>query len=199
MSASLSGSLAMPRRLALALVHHPVLDSDKNVVTTAITNLDVHDLSRSARTYGCSDLFVVHPVEAQRTLVERIRDHWLHGSSGERIPDRREAIEQVRVVSSLEDAVAAMGGRASIELWITAARAVAPPVTFAAARAELARPGKPVLLVFGTGWGLAPSVIADADAVLEPIRAGADTGYNHLSVRAACAIALDRLRGPARD
>ena len=34
----------MTRRLAIALVHYPVLDGKGEVVTTAITNLDVHDL-----------------------------------------------------------------------------------------------------------------------------------------------------------
>lgn len=185
------------RRLALALVHHPVLDAESAVVTTAVTNLDVHDLARSGRTYGCSDLFVVHPVEAQRTLVERIRQHWTEGSSAKRIPDRKGAISIVRVVPRIEDAIDALGGRATVEVWITAARQVAPPTTFAEARARLAGEGPPVLLVFGTGWGLAPEVVASADATLAPIYAGHDTGFNHLSVRAACAIALDRLRGPA--
>ena len=61
------------RRLALALVHHPVLDRGGGTVTTAITNLDLHDMARSARTYGVGDLFIVHPIEAQRLLAERIR------------------------------------------------------------------------------------------------------------------------------
>ncbi len=52
-----------------------------------------------------------------------------------------------------------------------------------------------MLLVFGTGWGLADEVIQGADALLEPVRAREATGYNHLSVRAACAIILDRLFG----
>ncbi len=51
-----------------------------------------------------------------------------------------------------------------------------------------------MLLIFGTGWGLAPAVVAEADALLEPIRSAVGD-YNHLSVRSACAIALDRLCG----
>jgi hypothetical protein len=181
--------------VAIALVHHPVLDGQGAVVTTAVTNLDVHDLSRSARTYGCSDYFLAHPIAAQRELVERIRNHWTEGSSGRRIPDRREALGVLRVVASLEEAVAAMGGRASVEIWVTAARKLGPTLTFAEARARIEQAGdKPTLLVFGTGWGLAPEVIASADALLEPIGA-AQGEYNHLSVRAACAIALDRLLG----
>ena len=96
------------RRVGVALVHHPVLDAQGAVVTTAVTNLDVHDLARSARTYGCSDYFVTHPIAAQRELVERIRAHWLEGSGGRRIPDRREALGVLRVVSSLGEAIDAL-------------------------------------------------------------------------------------------
>jgi hypothetical protein len=181
-------------RLALALVHYPVLDGQGLVVTTAVTNLDVHDLARSARTYGCSDYFVVHPVAAQRELVARIHAHWTEGSSGRRIPARREALGVLRVVSTLEDAVAALGGRASVDVWVTAARSLGPSLSFADARGRLERAERPVLMVFGTGWGLAREVLDGADALLEPIRA-AGSDYNHLSVRSACAIALDRLLG----
>jgi hypothetical protein len=179
-------------------LHYPVLDGQGAIVTTAVTNLDVHDLSRSARTYGCSDYFVVHPIAAQRELVERIRAHWTEGSSGKRIPDRKEALSVLRVVPSLEDAIAALGGRSNIELWATAARRLDTPcrsLSFADARSELQGDGgKPVLILFGTGWGLATGVLSTVDALLEPI-ASATGGYNHLSVRAACAIALDRLCG----
>jgi hypothetical protein len=180
--------------VAIALAHYPVLDGQGAIVTTAVTNLDVHDLSRSARTYGCSDYFVAHPIAAQRELVERIRAHWTEGSSGRRIPDRREALSVLRIVESLEDAVGALGGRERVETWVTAARNLGPTMTFEEARARLRGEGKPVLVVFGTGWGLAPSVVEGADAVLEPIRAE-QGDYNHLSVRAACAIALDTLLG----
>jgi len=182
------------RRVAIALVHYPVLDGQGAVVTTAVTNLDVHDLSRSARTYGCTDYFVAHPIAAQRELCERILAHWTDGSSGKRIPDRREALTVLRVVESLDAAIEALGGRAAVEVWITAARSLGQSVSFAEARARIEGEGRTVLLVFGTGWGLAPTVLDGGDALLEPIRA-ARGDYNHLSVRSACAIALDRLLG----
>ncbi len=188
----------MPRRLAIALVHHPVLDARRAIVTTAITNLDVHDLARSARTYGVSDYFIVHPITAQRELLARICEHWRDGAGGKRIPDRKLALELVRPATTLADAWDALGGRSQVEVWVTAARAAvgaATPLTLREARSQLEGEGKPVLLVFGTGWGLAGEVIAGADALLEPVRAREATGYNHLSVRAACAILLDRLRG----
>jgi hypothetical protein len=182
------------RRCAIALVHHPVLDGLGAIVTTAVTNLDVHDLARSARTFGCSDYFIVHPILAQRELVTRIRDHWTEGSGGRRIPDRREALGLLRIVESLDQAFEWLGGRDKIEVWATAARSLGPSLPFELARRRLAVAGDPVLVVFGTGWGLAPSVVQVADELLEPI-VGEREGYNHLSVRAACAIALDRLLG----
>ncbi|HVJ89655.1 MAG TPA: RNA methyltransferase [Labilithrix sp.] len=177
------------RRLSIALVHHPVLDAKNAVVTSTLTTMDVHDLSRSARTYGCEAFFIVHPIEAQQALAHRIVEHWTHGSSAKRIPDRKDALATSRVVASLEQARAASGE--GTELWVTAARSVGQPTSWSAARAALASEGPPVLLVFGTSWGLAPEVVEGAHVLLEPIRGLGD--YNHLSVRAACAIALDRL------
>jgi len=186
------------RRVALALIHHPVLDRQGDVVTTAVTNLDVHDISRSAHTFGLTDYFVVHPVAAQRELVTRIRTHWVEGSGGVRIPDRKPAMEHVRIVPALDDAVAALAGAeegaASPELWVTSASSGAS-VEYGAARARLEEPGPPVLLCFGTGWGLADAVMSRATLRLAPIRSPRADGYNHLSVRAAAAIVLDRLLG----
>lgn len=184
-------------RIAIALVHHPVLDRDGGTVTTAITNLDLHDMARSARTYGVERLYVTHPVAAQRALAERIREHWVEGSGKRRIPDRAIALDALSVVASLDEALDAFaGGRPGATVWATAASMRGLPVIGAAeARAQLEGAARPVMIVFGTGWGLAPEIITGADALLEPIRARVDAGYNHLSVRAACAILLDRLLG----
>ena len=135
-----------------------MLDAQGGVVTTAITNLDVHDLARSARTYGASDYFLVHPIAAQRELAERIEKHWTEGSSGKRIPARKDALALVRAVPSLEDAFAAMGGRAAIEVWRTGAKAT--PGVLVDGRSARARrsDGKPILILFGTAWGLAPEI-----------------------------------------
>jgi hypothetical protein len=53
--------------------------------------------------------------------------------------------------------------------------------------------GNPYLLLLGTAWGLSENLIAEADYVLEPIKGVSD--YNHLSVRSAAAIIMDRLMG----
>lgn len=180
------------RRLSIALVHHPVLDAKGAAGTSTLTTIDLHDLSRSARTYGCEAFYVVHPIEAQQALAHRIVDHWTHGSSAKRIPDRKDALAISRVVATVADARRACGD--GTELWATAARALKVSTPWAEARSRLAAEGPPVLLVFGTSWGLAPEVVDGADVLLEPIHGAGD--WNHLSVRAACAIALDRLAGP---
>lgn len=183
----------MKGRLSIGLVHHPVLDKEGQTVTSALTNIDVHDLSRSARTFGCESFFVVHPIAAQRELVEKIVAHWTTGSSAKRIPDRKDALAVVRTVASVADAVSAFSSAGDVEIWVTAAREVGTTHTFEQARERLASSDKPVLLLFGTGWGVAKEIIESASVVLEPIRGAGD--YNHLSVRAACAISLDRLSG----
>jgi hypothetical protein len=184
-------------RLYLALVHYPVKDRAGATVTTSVTNLDVHDIARSARTYGVRRYYVVTPIELQHTLVRRILDHWTTGSGRKRMPERWEALSLAEPVVSLEDAIADITEREGErpKLVVTAAKPPKdrPVVAVAEARAWLARGEHPYLLIFGTGHGLAESLLASADHQLEPLDSG--TGYNHLSVRAAAAIYLDRLIG----
>lgn len=181
------------RSLALALLHHPVLDRQGHTVTTAITTLDLHDLGRTARTYGLAQVYVVHPVAAQRSLALRIREHWLDGSGARRIPDRRPALALLSIVPTLEDACAAHTERP--ELWTTSALSEPACLSFADARERLRASGPPVLLCLGTGWGLDFGSLGGAGLRLAPIPAVGPGGYNHLSVRAAAAVMLDRLLG----
>jgi hypothetical protein len=175
-------------------VHHPVADREGRVVTSAITNIDLHDISRSALTYGLCGFWVTHPVAAQRTLAERIREHWVEGSGGRRIPDRIPALSRLHVVPTLQDASNDLGP--DVELWTTSARQPeSHALSLADARARLGSEGPPVLIVFGTGWGLCDDVHQQAACRLGPIVSPTAEGYNHLSVRAAAAIIFDRLLG----
>ncbi len=180
----------------LALVHHPVKGRDGAVITTSVTNLDVHDLARTGRTYGLRAYFVVTPVEAQRALVDHIVGHWRAGEGGQRVPERAEAMRLVRPVASLDDALQELQAQEGSPALVvtTAARGRATVCDFATAREALAAREAPVLLVFGTGHGLTEGVLNRADLHLAPVRPG---GYNHLPVRAAVAIILDRLFGDA--
>src|SRR5258708_4770381 len=182
--------------VAIALVHHPVLDRQGDVITTAITNLDLHDLARTACTYGVRSFFVVHPVLAQRELALRVKAHWVAGSGARRIPTREPAMALIDVVPSLHDVYQKLDGRQNIDLYTTSARSdERTPSSYEQARTRMAAAQKTTLILFGTGWGLADEVLDDADVCLAPIAGAHATGYNHLSVRAACAIVLDRLMG----
>lgn len=183
------------RRMGAALVHHPVVDRQGQVVTTAITNIDLHDIARSALTFGLDVCYVVHPIAAQRELALRVQNHWVHGSGARRIPDRSPALATLRIVSTLAEARADFSQGEPHELWVTSAAAGGPVLSYEGAREVLTQPGPAVLLVFGTGWGLSPELIEAAERQLEPIASARSDGYNHLSVRAAAAITFDRLCG----
>lgn len=189
----------------LALVHHPVMNRKGDVVTTSVTNLDIHDLARTARTYGVLGYYVVTPITEQQTLVGTIVSHWIEGEGRTSNPNRSEAFTRVGVVPSLEAAIEEIGARqahdgAPLEkapLVIgTSARNDRATVPFEQMRERLATETGAALLVFGTGWGLAKAALDQCELMLPPIEAiPARAGYNHLPVRAACAIILDRLLG----
>jgi hypothetical protein len=178
--------------LHLALIHYPVLNKKGETVASAITNLDLHDIARAARTFGARALHVITPLEDQRKLAEKIVRHWTRGPGGVHNPHRREALELIRVAASLEETrsgIAGEYGRAPVVV-ATCARRI-PKATGFGELAQQLQGGAPHLVIFGTAWGLAQEVIEASDVILEPI--GDDEGYNHLSVRCAAAIVLDRL------
>lgn len=185
----------------LALVHHPVLNRAGDVVATAVTNLDIHDLARIARTYGCRGTFVVTPISEQQALVSRIVAHWIEGEGRTSNPDRSRAFMGLEVVASVEAAMeniaASKNGKAPLVIG-TSAKNERATEAFEILRERLARDEDPgaALIVFGTGWGLAADLLDRVDVMLPPIEAiPARAGYNHLPVRAAVAIVLDRLCG----
>ena len=182
--------------LFVALLHHPVLDKNGQIVTTALTNMDIHDIARSARTYAVRRFYIVTPVRALRALAEKIIEHWEVGFGSTYNLTRKDALALVAIEPDLDAVIIAIEratGRRP-RLVVTSARAGGERTTFPAFRSQLERDGDPYLLLLGTGWGLASEVIARADVFLEPIVGVED--YNHLSVRSAAAIALDRLRAP---
>ena len=176
----------------LALIHYPVHNKVGEVVTSSVTTLDVHDISRVARTFAVSSFFVVTPLKTQRQLVERLIRHWLTGYGGEYNPTRKEALLSTRVTNNLKETVRYLTescGRKPVTV-ATGASQFPNSVGFDRLRKEI-KSGEPILLLFGTGWGLDKSILKLADYVLEPIDGIGE--YNHLPVRAAIAIILDRL------
>ena len=181
--------------LAIALVHYPVYNKHHEVVTSALTNLDQHDIARSSKTFGLDRFYIVTPSEEQRKLAERISGHWQQGWGAEYNPDRRQALDIVRVTPTVASAVADFQSGFSKQVRIAVTGAMQRPGSIALMtfRKLIDETDQPYLLLLGTGWGLTDECFATADLILEPI-AGNGT-YNHLSVRSAAAIMLDRLKG----
>jgi hypothetical protein len=169
-----------------------VVNQKGETVASAVTNLDLHDIARAARTFGGRSFHVVTPLDDQRELAEKIIRHWTCGPGGEHNPKRRDALRLIRTTASLDEtreAIATQYGMPPVVV-ATCARRHPTAVGFADLATRLTS-GTPHLLLFGTAWGLAPEVMAAADIILEPI--GDHQGYNHLSVRCAAAVVLDRL------
>lgn len=182
-----------PLKLYIALVHHPVLGRQGETIASAVTNLDLHDIARAAKTYGAAGYYVVTPLEDQKRLVERITAHWRSGGGARYNPLRAQAFDLIRVCDVLADATAHAAAEAGAAPLVvaTSARQHSGAVNFNFLRDRLKE--APVLLVFGTSWGLAPALLEQADHILEPLTG--KTEYNHLSVRSAVSIILDRLAG----
>ena len=184
------------RNLYCALVHHPVLDKDEKSVAVSLTNLDIHDIARSSCAYGLGAYYVLTPLKDQRELLESILSHWTEGPGSRSNPDRKQALRLVKGGANVEEAIADIRERTGQEPMVIAtsarADADAPPGISFSGIANVLRE-RPVLLLLGTGQGLAPEVFRLCEASASPLRwQGA---YNHLSVRSALAIMLDRILG----
>src|SRR3989449_3359492 len=87
----------------VALLHYPVYDKNGQVVTTAVTNMDIHDIARSGRTYGIRGFYVVTPVKALQKLALKIIDHWQEGYGSQYNITRKEALSLARIRDTLDD------------------------------------------------------------------------------------------------
>jgi hypothetical protein len=185
----------MSAALYLALLHYPVYDKNGQVVTTAVTNIDIHDIARTGRTFGVRRFYVVTPIDALRALAGKIVEHWETGYGATYNPTRKDALALVALTEDLERTIVDVERDAGTvpTLVVTSARTREPTLTYDDLRHMIREGTHPLLLLFGTGWGLTEDTIARADHRLPPITG--PSAYNHLSVRSAAAIILDRVCG----
>ncbi len=185
----------MRNKIYVGLVHYPVYNKEGRVVETSVTNLDIHDISRSCRTYNVKEYFLIVPSPAQQMLTKRIISHWTQGVGEAYNPDRAQAFSRTECVDTLDDAIAKITeieGEAPL-IITTSAKKSEGVSSYSAISDVIFNQEKPIFILFGTGWGLVEQVMERSDYVLEPIRGDAE--FNHLSVRSAVAIILDRLLG----
>jgi tRNA (guanine37-N1)-methyltransferase len=186
--------LLKSQRLYIFLVHYPVFNKKGEKITSAITNFDLHDLSRLARTYGVKGVFIIQPLEDQRKLAEELIEYWLSKKGAQYNPLRKSAIELVKLFETLDSAISEVEkieGEKPVLLG-TDASPKRKYISCGEIRKILWE--KPVVLVLGTAWGLCDEVLDRCDYFLEPIWGRLDP-YNHLSVRSAASIFIDRILG----
>lgn len=177
----------------MALVHYPVTNKNGATIASALTNFDLHDIARAACTFGVKGFYCVTPLKDQQEIAKAIASHWQTGFGSEYNPKRQQALNLISVCDNIADAVAsvtALENGQKPKTVTTSAQKMDRCVDFASLKRSLTT-GAPHLLLLGTAWGLCPEVFDAADLVLEPIEGA--TGYNHLSVRSAASIMLDRL------
>lgn len=88
----------LPRpELYVALLHYPVLNKRGEIIVSAITNLDLHDIARAGKTYGATRFYVITPLDDQARLANRIISYWTDGAGADYNPRRAEALRLVTV------------------------------------------------------------------------------------------------------
>lgn len=181
--------------LYIGLVHHPIRNKNNELITTSVTNLDIHDISRSARTFGVQKYFIITPLEEQNRLVSRILNHWEQDKSSVYNPDRHDALSVASLSPSVEQACLDIKKAQGVDpvLVVTGANFKQPNLTCDQFRERLSVDKLPYFLLFGTGWGIHATLLEQVPWQLEPLYGASSDGYNHLSVRSAVAIYLDRL------
>lgn len=181
--------------ISLILTHYPVYNKNKEVVVSSVTTLDIHDLSRIAKTFGLGTFYIVTPLKSQIALIERVFSHWKTGFGSDYNPTRKEAFGNTCVVDNLGSAFRLImdheGKRPKI--IATGARKVPNSIKFHEMK-KIINFKDPFAILLGSGWGLKRDLIMKSDYILEPIKGLGN--YNHLPVRGAAAIILDRLLTP---
>jgi len=183
----------------ISVVHYPAVNKDKKWVVTSFTTLDFHDIARPARTYELGGYFIVQPLEAQQFVISEQIKYWLEGFGSRFNPRRSEAAKLVRLVSSLTEAIEKIKDETGKEpkLIATSAKKYPQTVSYSEMRRKIEKKEDVYLILMGTGWGMPEELVSSCDYVLEPILGPGE--YNHLSVRNASAIILDRLFSRNRE
>ncbi len=178
--------------LYVALIHFPVMNKKNQPIGSSLTTIDMHDIARASITFGVKGFFVVTPYEDQATIARQVIEHWTKGVGGKLNPFRKDALELIHVTQTFEDVVAWLKEKEKkpVITIATSAKEIPGSIDTKRLRQQLENDASHVL-VFGTAWGLANELIETCDYILDPINGS--TQYNHLSVRSAASIYLDRI------
>lgn len=183
--------------LYIGLVHYPIYNKRMNIIAGAVTNFDIHDISRTCRTYDVKRYYIIHPLDVQKEIISKILNYWQEGYGKVYNPERADALARVSWQKDIETAALDVEAQTGKKPYIvtTDARIYPNTVSYTFMRKQLQEGDRPILLLFGTGFGIEAETMKSFDYILEPVYGPCD--YNHLCVRSAAAIILDRLAGEA--
>lgn len=180
----------------VVLMHTQVKIKDGTIGNTSVTSIDLHDTARSCSTYGVKNFFMVSPLADQQSIMSIFLDFWQSDEGKHYNPSRHHAVSKVRATHSLDQVIE----------MITQQEGVAPLIIATSAKShghaktidygmqsKVWQLNRPILFLFGTGQGLEDALVEKSDFLLVPVQGM--TTYNHLSVRSAIAIILDRWLG----
>ena len=88
--------------LYVGLVHYPIYNKRMDVIASAVTNFDIHDIARTCRTYDVKQYYLIHPKEAQKQMIHKILHYWQEGYGKVYNPDRADALERVHWLEDIE-------------------------------------------------------------------------------------------------
>ncbi len=179
--------------VAIALLHYPAMDREGKIIVTSFTTMDLHDIARPARAYEVRKFYIVQPIDAQRLVIKRQIDYWLSEEGRKANPTRYEIVQLVELKYTLDEVVEAIErerGKRPLTVG-TDARTYPNTVSYEELRRKITKSAEEFLIVFGTGYGIPPDMMRTFDYILEPVYGAGE--WNHLSVRNAVAVILDRL------
>lgn len=183
----------MSAPLYVALLHYPVYKKNGEVITTSITPMDLHDIARTCLTFGVQRYYAVNHLPTMQYLARRIANFWESDYGRNYNKTRTDAFSIFVIVEQLEDCIEDIQKRHGVKpkLVATSAKPYENNITFEDLAERIANGSDPCLILLGTGYGLIGELVRRCDMVLEPVWGSGE--YNHLSVRSAAAIILDRL------
>ena len=93
-------AIPQPVQVDVALVHYPVVNKNQEIIGSAVTNLDIHDIARAGRTFGVGTFYIVTPYQDQQKLVAVIEIVFLSfdnilGDLLDRMPALLDAFDEI--------------------------------------------------------------------------------------------------------
>jgi len=190
----------------VALMHSEIMLKDGRIGHSSVTSLDLHDIARSSTTYGVENFFMVSELKDQMSIIQNLLDFWGSQEGKEYNLSRHQAVSKVKPANTLDEVLKSIEETEGKKPAYAKATSDKPLIITTSAKqhgnvekidffdqGKVWAQDRPVLIILGTGQGLSDRILELSDFLLVPVEGM--TNYNHLSVRSAAAIILDRWLG----